>query len=128
MKSIASILVSNFRKWGINHIFGIPGKPVVPLIMELDKQDINFILSKHESGAGYAAAGYSLMNKKLGVAIVTSGPGGTNLLTAAGQAKAYHAPVLFITGQQSMRNVGKAIGQDSTIFGTDLVKMFEPVT
>lgn len=128
MKSIASILISNFRKWGINHVFGIPGRPIESLIMELDKQDINFILSKHESGAGYSAAGYSLMNKKLGVALVTSGPGGTNALTAAGQAKAYHIPVLFITGQQSMHNVGKAIGQDSTIFGTDLVKMFEPVT
>lgn len=128
MKSIASILVSNFRKWEINHVFGIPGKPVVPLLMELDKQDINFILSKHESGAGYAAAGYSLMNKKLGIAIGTSGPGGTNLLTAAGQAKAYHIPVLFITGQQPTNDSGKALGQDSTIFGTDLVKMFEPVT
>jgi len=128
MKSISCILVSNFKKWGISHVFGIPGKPLVPLIMELDKQDINFLLSKHESGAGYAAAGYSLMNKKLGVAIGTSGPGGTNLLTAAGQAKAYHTPVLFITGQQLMHSAGKALGQDSTIFGTDLVKMFEPVT
>ena len=128
MKSIASILVSNFKKWEIGHVFGIPGKPVVPLIMELDKQDINFILSKHESGAGYAAAGYGLMNKRLGVAIGTSGPGGTNLLTAAGQAKAYHIPVLFITGQQPINDSGKALGQDSTIFGTDLVKMFEPVT
>jgi len=128
MKSIASILVSNFKKWEISHVFGIPGKPVVPLIMELDKQDINFILSKHESGAGYAAAGYSLMNKNLGVAIATSGPGGTNLITAAGQAKAYHIPVLFITGQPPMHSSGKALGQDSTIFGTDLIKMFEPVT
>lgn len=128
MRSIASILVSNFRKWGINHVFGIPGRPLASLILELDKQDINFILSKHENGAGYAAAGYSLMNRRIGVAIGTSGPGGTNLLTAAAQAKAYHVPVLFITGQQSMHNAGKAIGQDSTIFGTDLVKMFEPVT
>ncbi len=128
MKSIAWILAWHLKKWGINHVFGIPGKPVVPLIIELDKQDINFILNKHECGSGYAAAGYSLMNKKLGVAIGTSGPGGTNLLTAAGQAKAYHIPVLFITGQQNINDAGKALGQDSTIFGTDLVKMFEPVT
>lgn len=128
MKSIASILVSNFRRWGINHVFGIPGKPLVPLLIELDKQDVNFVLSKHESGAGYEAAGYSLMSKKIGVAIGTSGPGGTNLLTSAGQAKAYHIPVLFITGQQPTYNSGKALGQDSTAFGTDLVKMFESVT
>ena len=128
MKNIASILALNFRRWGVNDAFGIIGKPLVTLFMELDKHDINVILSKHESGAGYAAAGYSLMNKRLGVAIGTSGPGGTNLITAAGQAKAYHIPVLFITGQPSMHSVGKALGQDSTIFGTDLVKMFEPVT
>ncbi|MFW2490668.1 thiamine pyrophosphate-binding protein [Clostridium chromiireducens] len=128
MKSIASILVSNFRKWGIGHVFGVPGRPLAPLIMELDKQDINFILNKHESGAGYAAAGYSLINRRIGIAIGTSGPGGTNLLTSAGQAKAYNVPVLFITGQQPMHSAGKALGQDSTIFGTDLVKMFEPVT
>ena len=96
--------------------------------MELDKQDVSFILNRHEAGSGYAAAGYALMSKKIGIAIGTSGPGGTNLLTAAAQAKAYHAPVLFITGQPSIINLGKAQGQDSSIFGTDLVKMFEPVT
>ena len=128
MGSVASILAMHFRRWGINYVFGIPGKPIAPLIMELDKQGINFILSRHEGGSGYAASGYAMMNKKLGVAIATAGPGGTNLLTSAGQAKASHLPVLFITGQPSLNNVGKAFGQDSTIFGTDLVKMFEPVT
>lgn len=128
MKSIASILVEHFRRWEINYVFGIPGKPIVPLIMELDKQGVNFILNKHESGSGYAASGYAMMNKRLGVAISTAGPGGTNLLTSAAQAKAYHLPVLFITGQPPINNVGKALGQDSTFFGTDLVKMFESVT
>ncbi|MZK51732.1 thiamine pyrophosphate-binding protein [Clostridium beijerinckii] len=128
MKSIASILASNFKRWGVNDVFGIIGKPLVPIFVELDKHDINVVLSKHENGAGYEAAGYSLMNRRLGVAIGTSGPGGTNLITSAGQAKAYHIPVLFITGQPSMHNSGKAQGQDSTIFGTDLVKLFEPVT
>jgi len=128
LKSIASILVSHFKKWGINYVFGIPGKPIIPLLMEIDKQGINFILNKHEGGSGYAASGYAMMNKKLGVAIATSGPGGTNLLTSAAQAKAYHLPVLFITGQPPINNAGEALGQDSTSFGTDLVKMFEPVT
>jgi acetolactate synthase I/II/III large subunit len=128
MKTIASILVSHFKVWGVRHVFGIPGRPLAPLLMEIDKQGVNFILAKHESGGGYAAAGYALINKGLGIAIGTSGPGGTNLLTASGQAKAYHIPVLFITGQQPIRSAGKALGQDSTIFGTDLVKMFEPVT
>ncbi|MCB2293552.1 thiamine pyrophosphate-binding protein [Clostridium algoriphilum] len=128
MKSIASILAAHLRRWGIKYVFGIPGKPIVPLIMELDKQKINFILNKHEGGSGYAASGYAMMNRKLGVAIATAGPGGTNLLTSAAQAKAYHLPVLFITGQPPISHLGEALGQDSTPFGTDLVKMFQPVT
>ena len=128
MKSIASILAAHFKKWEIKYVFGIPGKPIVPLVAELDKQGINFILNKHEGGSGYAASGYAMMNRKLGVAIGTSGPGGTNLLTSAGQAKASNLPVLFITGQPPINDAGKAFGQDSTLFGTDLVKMFEPVT
>ena len=72
--------------------------------------------------------GIALQNKTLGVALGTSGPGGTNMLTAAGQAMAFHLPVLFITGHPTIKGTGKALGQDSTLFGTDLVKMFEPVT
>ena len=128
MKSVTSILVAHLKRWGIKYVFGIPGKPIVPLIMELDKQGITFILNKHEGGSGYAASGYAMMNRKLGVAIATAGPGGTNLLTSAAQAKAYHLPVLFITGQPPINHAGEALGQDSTSFGTDLVKMFEPVT
>lgn len=128
MVKISEILAIHFKKWGINHVFGIPGKPVTSLILDLDHKGIEFVLSKHESGAGFEAAGYALMRNSLAVAIGTSGPGGTNLLTSAGQAKASHLPVLFITGHPSSKDTGKALGQDSTMFGTDLVKMFEPVT
>ncbi|MDP4083261.1 MAG: thiamine pyrophosphate-binding protein [Bacillota bacterium] len=128
VESCASVLARNFKRWGINHIFGIPGKSVSPIIYALDKHDIEFVLSKHESGAGYSAAGFSLMSNKIGVAIGTSGPGGTNLLTAAGQAKASHIPLIIITGHPAMKDTGKAMGQDSTVFGTDLVEMFRHVT
>lgn len=128
MYSVAEILVDALVQLEVTHAFGIPGKSVVPLLLELEKKNIQFVLSRHESGAGFEASGYALMNTSLGVAIGTSGPGGTNLLTAAGQAKAFHLPVLFITGHPSMRDTGKSLGQDSTFFGTDLVKMFEPVT
>lgn len=128
MESGASILARNFKSWGIDHIFGIPGKAIAPLIFASDQHDVEFVLSKHETGAGFSAAGYSLMSQKLGVALGTSGPGGTNLLTAAGQAKASHVPLLIITGHPSMKDTGKAMGQDSSIFGTDLVEMFKSVT
>lgn len=127
-KRLSTILVDHFRRWGITEVFGIPGKNVCPLLFELQNQNIDFITSRHESGAGFQAAGYALTKKTLGVAIGTSGPGGTNMITSAGQAKAYHLPVLFITGAPSIQASGTAQGQDSSPFSTDLVRMFEPVT
>ncbi|KPB06238.1 acetolactate synthase [Bacillus sp. CHD6a] len=128
MDTAAAILAKLFKKWEIQHIFGIPGKAISPIIYASDKEGIEFVLCKHETGAGFAAAGYSFMSGKIGVAIGTSGPGGTNLLTAAGQAKASHIPVLIITGHPSMKDTGKGMGQDSSLFGTDLVEMFRHVT
>lgn len=128
MKSIATILVEHLKSFQVTHAFGIPGKAVVPLLLAMEKNDLDFVLSRHESGAGFMAGGYARQNQTLGVAIGTSGPGGTNLLTSAGQAKAFNLPVLFITGHPSVKDTGRAMGQDSSVFGTDLVKMFEPVT
>ncbi|MCZ2258590.1 thiamine pyrophosphate-binding protein [Sporosarcina sp. G11-34] len=128
MKTISSVLVANFKHWGINHIFGIPGKAVSPILFEILNHELEFVLSKHEAAAGYEATGYSLMNGKMGVAVGTSGPGGTNLISAAGQAKASNVPLLIITGHPSMKDTGKPMGQDSSIFGTDLVDMFKSVT
>ncbi|VDH01125.1 Acetolactate synthase large subunit [Lysinibacillus sphaericus] len=128
MKKVASVLVENFKHWGIHHVFGIPGKAVSPILFELISYEMEFVLSKHEGTAGYEATGYSLMNNTIGVAVGTSGPGGTNLLSAAGQAKASNIPLLLITGHPSMKDTGKAMGQDSSIFGTDLTDMFQSVT
>src|SRR5690606_11424164 len=89
---------------------------------------IEFVLTKHEAAAEFEAAGYALMNGKIGVAIGTSGPGETNLITAAGQATASNLPLLIITGHPSMKDTGKSLGQDSSIFGTDLTNMFSHVT
>lgn len=127
-KRIYSIIVDHIRSWGVKHVFGIPGKSISPLMLELDNQEITYVLGRHETGCGYAASGYALENKTIGVAIGTSGPGGTNLITAAGQAREFQLPVIFITGQPSMQDTGRALSQDSSQFGTDLVKMFEPVT
>lgn len=128
MRTVAYEVIRQLKQWGVTHLFGIPGKAVVPLILAAEDQGIRFVLTRHEAGAGYMAAGYALRTGKLGVAVGTSGPGGTNLLTAAGQAGAFHAPVLFLTGHPSAQKNGIAQGQDSSIFGTDLVRMFEPVT
>ncbi|GIO94237.1 acetolactate synthase large subunit [Paenibacillus lactis] len=123
-----TLLVEHFKNWGISHVFGIPGKSISPLMLELESHGIQYVLGRHEAGCGFEASGYALAKKTMGIAIGTSGPGGTNLITAAGQAKEFQLPVLFITGQPSMRETGRALSQDSSQFGADLVKMFEPVT
>lgn len=127
-KKVYSVIVDHFKSWGISHVFGIPGKSISPLMLELDSQEIKYVLGRHETGCGYEASGFSIGSKGIGVAIGTSGPGGTNLITAAGQAREFNLPVLFITGQPTMQETGRALSQDSSQFGTDLVKMFEPVT
>ncbi|WP_214630754.1 thiamine pyrophosphate-binding protein [Paenibacillus agaridevorans] len=127
-KKVYSIIVEHFKRWGVKHVFGIPGKSISPLMLELDSQEIQYVLGRHETGCGFEASGYALASGSLGVAIATSGPGGTNMITSAGQAKEFGVPVLFITGQPSMQDTGKALSQDSSQFGMDLVKMFEPVT
>jgi len=127
-KRVYTLLVEHFKNWGISHVFGIPGKSISPLMLELENYGIQYVLGRHEAGSGFEASGYALAKKTMGIAIGTSGPGGTNLITAAGQAKEFQLPVLFITGQPSMRETGRALSQDSSQFGADLVKMFEPVT
>lgn len=128
MTTVLSMLISNLKKLDVTHIFGIPGRPVVPLIKEIVKQDITYVLTRHETGAGYAAGGFAMQKKTIGIAFATAGPGGTNMLTAAGQAMAHNVPVLFITGQTSAGKIGRSYSQDSSSFGADLVKMYEPVT
>jgi acetolactate synthase-1/2/3 large subunit len=127
-KRVYTLLVEHFKNWGVSHVFGIPGKSISPLMLELENYGIEYVLGRHEAGSGFEASGYALAKKTMGIAIGTSGPGGTNLITAAGQAKEFQLPVLFITGQPSMQETGRALSQDSSQFGADLVKMFEPVT
>lgn len=128
MAKVSSMVVQFIKEKGCTKVFGVPGKPVVPLILAMEAEGVDFVLARHECGAGYMATGYALQNQSLGVAIGTSGPGGTNMLTAAAQASAFHAPVLFITGHPPLSLSGKALGQDSSMFGTDLVELFKPVT
>lgn len=128
MEKVYSVLVKHFKRWGVTHVFGIPGKSISPLVLEIEAVGIEYVLGRHESGCGYEASGYALVKKSIGVAIATSGPGGTNLLTSVAQAKENNLPVLFVTGHPSATETGRALSQESSQFGTDLVKIFEPVT
>lgn len=128
MKNVVQLLVETLANLGITHAFGIPGKSVAPLILEFGNQDIEFILGRHESGSGFCAGGYAFTTNNLSVVVATSGPGGTNLVTAAAHAKMNCLPVLFITGHQSVAESGIPQCQDSSQFGIDLAEIMKPVT
>ncbi|NUU80100.1 thiamine pyrophosphate-binding protein [Paenibacillus xylanilyticus] len=128
MRTVADYLAETLHKLGVTHVFGIIGKSICPAVLKMVDHGLEFIPGRHESSSGFAAAGYALQTGKLGVAFATSGPGGTNLLTAAAHAKANNLPVLFITGHQSIQELGIPQCQDSSSYLADLAEMFRPAT
>jgi len=106
----AEIVVRCLQAEGVDYVFGYPGGAVLFLYDELFKQDkVKHILVRHEQGAIHAADGYSRSTEKIGVALVTSGPGVTNAVTGIATAYMDSIPLVIITGQVPTH----AIGQDA---------------
>jgi acetolactate synthase-1/2/3 large subunit len=84
---------------GVDTVFGIPGGANLPTYDALYDAGIRNVLCRHEQGAGHAAEGYAKASGKVGVALATSGPGATNLVTAIADAMMDSVPTVFITGQ-----------------------------
>ena len=86
---------------GVDTLYGYPGGAIMPVYDELYKyQDkIHHVLTRHEQGATHAAQGYARVSGKIGVAIATSGPGATNLITGIADAQIDSTPMVCITGQ-----------------------------
>lgn len=128
MSSIHSLL-SCLEAEGVEYIFGVPGGPLTPLYEAIsDRKTIKQIIAKHEQGAAFMANGYARVKGTLGVCCATSGPGGTNALTAIASSWADSVPVLLITAQVATQTFGKGAAQESTAFGVDLVEIYKPVT
>jgi acetolactate synthase-1/2/3 large subunit len=102
---------------GVEMIFGFPGGAVIDIYDELVKTDINHILVRHEQGAVHAADGYARASGKVGVCLVTSGPGATN--TVSGIASAYmdSVPIVVLTGQVNTDLIGNDAFQEVDIVG-----------
>src|SRR5918997_1647317 len=84
---------------GVEHVFGIPGGANLPTYDALYDSEITHIQARHEQGAGHAAEGYAKASGRVGVALATSGPGATNLVTAIADAMMDSVPTVFLTGQ-----------------------------
>ncbi|WP_182249687.1 biosynthetic-type acetolactate synthase large subunit [Cellulophaga baltica] len=110
---------------GVDLIYGYPGGAIMPVYDELYKfQDkLTHILTRHEQGATHAAQGYARVSGRVGVAIATSGPGATNLVTGLADAQIDSTPLVCITGQVGSHLLGSDAFQE-----TDIVGISTPVT
>ncbi len=103
---------------GVSDIFGYPGGAVLPIYDELHQQeDIRHVLVRHEQGAGHAAEGYARSTGKVGVVLVTSGPGATNVVTALQDALMDSIPMVCITGQVPTTLIGSDAFQECDTVG-----------
>src|SRR6201989_903917 len=105
---------------GVTTVFGYPGGAILPAYDALRKFPIHHVLVRHEQGAGHMADGYARASGKVGVAIATSGPGATNLVTAIATAMSDSVPMVCITGQVSSRVIGSDAFQETDITGVTL--------
>ncbi|HEV7956871.1 MAG TPA: biosynthetic-type acetolactate synthase large subunit, partial [Marisediminicola sp.] len=111
-------ILKSLEHLGITDVFGLPGGAIMPFYDELmSSTSIRHILVRHEQGAGHAAEGYASSSGRVGVAIATSGPGATNLVTAIADAHMDSVPLLAITGQVFSTSMGTDAFQEVDIVG-----------
>ncbi|MBF0787704.1 MULTISPECIES: acetolactate synthase large subunit [unclassified Streptococcus] len=112
------LILDTLKKLGVDVIFGYPGGAVLPLYDEIYRfKGIQHILARHEQGATHEAEGYAKSTGKIGVALVTSGPGATNAITGIADAMSDSVPMLVFTGQVATRGIGKDAFQEADIIG-----------
>jgi len=113
----AQILMTMLKQEDVDTLFGFPGGAVIDIYDELARTDIRHILVRHEQGAVHAADGYARASGKVGVCLVTSGPGATNTVTGIASAYADSIPVVIITGQVPTHLIGNDAFQEVDIVG-----------
>ncbi len=116
----AEIVLRCIRAEGVDLVFGYPGGAIMPLYDALDGSGVRHVLTRHEQGAVFAAEGYARVTGKVGVAMATSGPGATNLVTGIADAKMDSVPLVCITGQVRTAMIGTDAFQETDVFGVTL--------
>ena len=116
----AQAIVTTLEALGVTDVFGMPGGAILPTYDPLMSSSLHHILVRHEQGAGHAAQGYALASGKVGVAIVTSGPGATNTLTAIADANLDSVPIVVISGQVGASLIGTDAFQEADVVGASM--------
>src|SRR4051812_22155854 len=116
----ADALTGALERAGVEVVFGIPGGACLPVYDALHDSPIRHVLVRHEAAAGHAAEGYAKATGRVGVALVTSGPGATNLVTAIADAQMDSVPTVFITAQVSTAVRGTNAFQECDVIGMTL--------
>lgn len=125
---VSEYIIKKLRSGGVKHVFGVTGTAVNMLFVTLGKEEgIDYICPLHEQGAAMGADGYARVSRRLGVAIATSGPGATNMVTGCAGAYTDSIPVLYILGQAAWskaRGGVRAFGFQEV----ELEKIYGPIT
>jgi acetolactate synthase-1/2/3 large subunit len=116
----AEIVLQCLRAEGVDLVFGYPGGAIMPLYDALEGSGVRHVLTRHEQGAVFAAEGFARVTGKVGVAMATSGPGATNLVTGIADAKMDSVPLVCITGQVRTAMIGTDAFQETDVFGVTL--------
>src|SRR6202795_477925 len=116
----ADVVLKCLRAEGVELVFGYPGGAIMPLYDALEGSGVRHILTRHEQGAVFAAEGYARVTGEVGVAMATSGPGATNLVTGIADAKMDSVPLVCITGQVRSALIGTDAFQETDVFGVTL--------
>jgi acetolactate synthase-1/2/3 large subunit len=113
----AEILCETLTRLGVRDLFGYPGGAILPVYDALGKSKLHHVLVRHEQGATHMADGYARASGGVGVAMATSGPGATNMVTGIATAMLDSSPVVCITGQVSSKLLGSDAFQEIDITG-----------
>ena len=116
----ASILWECLEREGVKHVFGYPGGAILPAYDALKHSKIHHVLVRHEQGATHMADGYARASGEVGVAVATSGPGATNMVTGIATAMLDSSPIVCITGQVGSKLIGSDAFQETDITGVTL--------
>jgi acetolactate synthase I/II/III large subunit len=116
----ASILWECLEREGVKHVFGYPGGAILPAYDALKHSKIHHVLVRHEQGATHMADGFARASGQVGVAVATSGPGATNMVTGIATAMLDSIPIVCITGQVGSKVIGSDAFQETDITGVTL--------